>query len=248
MGIQLKSESDIAIMVEGGKKLGRVRDELVQAIKPGLDVGQLEQLARQRIREIGGEPNFCLTKNYPYSICVSLNDEIVHGMPKDKVIKDGDVVGIDVGMLYQGWHLDTAVTVGVGKISASDQKLLKVTKRALELALAQVKPGIKLGVISHLIQKYVESNGFCVLRKYTGHGIGRDLHEEPKIPNFGSPDEGPVLETGMVLAIEPMVAKGDCEVVVADDGWTAKMKNGSKGAHFEHTVAITKTGCRVLTA
>lgn len=248
MSIELKTQQDIDIMSEGGKKIAHVRDELANSIKPGLEVGKLEKMAREGIAKAGGEPNFCLTKDYPYSICVSINDEIVHGMPKDKIIKNGDVVGIDVGMLYKGWHLDTAITVGIGDISADDKKLLKITKIALDLAIKELRPGIKLGKIQHLIQKYVEDNGFCVLRNFTGHGIGRSLHEDPKIPNFGDPNEGPILEEGMVLAIEPMVSKGDCKIVVAQDGWTAKVANGASGAHFEHTIAITKFGCRVLTA
>lgn len=247
MAIPLKTPEQIELMAKGGAKLAKVRDQLAQMVRPGLKVDELEQAARSLIAQAGGEPNFCLTKDYPYSICCSINEEIVHGLPKGKTIKAGDAVGIDVGMRYQGWHLDTAITVGVDDISLQDQKLLKVAKTALELAIAQLKPGIKLGKISHLIQNYVEQHGFSVLRNLTGHGIGRQLHEEPKVPNFGNPDDGPVLETGMVLAVEPMVSTGDFKTLTKDDGWTVVLADGSHGAHFEHTVAITKTGVRILT-
>lgn len=247
MTIKLKTNAEIAVMEQGGGKLAKIRTELAAMIQPDLHVKELEKASRLLISKAGGTPNFCLTKTYPYSICVSINQEIVHGMPRDKIFKNGDVVGLDIGMLYKGWHLDTAVSVGVGKITNEDKRLLKITKTALDLAIKELKPGIKLGKIQHLIQKYVEENGFCVIRNFTGHGIGRSLHEEPKIPNFGDPNEGPVLLEGMVLAIEPMVAKGDCKVSVAADGWTAIMANGSHSAHFEHTIAITKTGCKVLT-
>lgn len=247
MSIELKTNAEIAVMSEGGAKLAKIRNELAAIIKPGLHAKELESTSRRLISNAGGTPNFCLAKNYPYSICVSINDEIVHGTPKDKIIKGGDIVGLDVGMLYKSWHLDTAVTVGVGEINDADKQLLKITKTALDLAIEELKSGIKLGKIQHLIQKYVEDNGFCVLRNFTGHGIGHSLHEDPKIPNFGDPNEGPILEEGMVLAIEPMVSKGDCKIVVGNDGWTAKLLNGAKGAHFEHTVAITKNGCKVLT-
>lgn len=248
MAIPIKTNSDIALMAQGGAKLAKIRDHLASLIKVGLKVEELEKIARQEIKKAGGKPNFCLVGNYPYSICVSFNNEIVHGMPVNKTIARGDIVSLDIGMLYKGWHLDTATTVGIENISVENKKLIDVTKTALNKALALLKPGIKLGLIQNAIQEYVEQNGFCLIRNYTGHGIGRALHEDPKIPNFGNPDAGPELKEGMVLAIEPMVSSGDCNVEVAADGWTAKMENGANGAHFEHTIAITKTGCHVLTS
>lgn len=247
MSIPIKNLEEIEIMAEGGGKLAVIRDKLASIVWSGLDAKQLELAARRLIKQAGGEPNFCLTKNYPYSICVSINDEIVHGIPNDKKIKQGDIVGIDVGMLYKGWHLDTATTIGAGKISENDQKLLRIAKTALDKAIAMIKRGIKLGVVQNTIQTYVESSGFSLIRNFAGHGIGRELHEQPRISNIGKADEGPVLEEGMVLAIEPMVSAGGYEVKIAKDGWTAILADGSHGAHFEHTVAVTKNGARVLT-
>lgn len=247
MAIELKSEQEIKDMAEGGRKLGKIRDRLAALVKPDLNVEELEQNARDLIKKARGVPNFCLTKDYPYSICCSVNDEIVHGFPANKIIRAGDIVSIDVGMLYNSWHLDTATTVGVGKISTDDQKLLDVTKSSLDLAIKKIKPMIKLGVIQHFIQTYVEQNGFCVIRNLTGHGIGRKLHEDPKIPNFGNPNEGPFLQEGMTLAIEPMVSSGDCKTIIGIDGWSVKMANNAHAAHYEHTIAVTAKSAKILT-
>ncbi len=234
------------------KKAGRICAELLRSIKslirPGINTKELDIFAEKFINEKGAKPAFKGYRGYPATICVSINEEIVHGIPHDnKKIKEGDLVSIDVGVNFQGFYADAAKSFGVGKIKKVLKKLLKVTYQALLLGIKKAKAGNYVGDISSAIQNFVEKNGFNVIREYTGHGIGRNLHEAPQIPNFGREREGERLEEGMVLAIEPMVAAGSYEVIVLDDGWTAITKDRLPAAHFEHTVLVTKKGGYILT-
>jgi len=248
-----KTSSEIEIMAEGGKILAAILRELALAVKPGIKTKELDLLAHGLCREHKVAPAFLgyavAGKKYPASLCVSVNDEVVHGIPSDRVLQKDDMVGLDMGVVYQGWNLDSAVTVEVQseKRKAKNEKLIAVTREALNLGIAQAKPGNHIGDISHAIQQYIESNGFAVVRDLVGHGVGRKLHEEPAIPNFGKPGDGAELREGMVIAIEPMVTAGGWRVRLAADHWTYKTKDGSLSAHFEHTVAITKNGPVVLT-
>lgn len=249
MNIPIKTQEEIELMHEGGQKLATVLDNIVKKTHEGVTGLEIERYAQELIREAGGKPSFPMfDKNYPYATCISIDDAIVHGLPSNKPFRIGQVVGIDIGMYCQGFHLDMATTVGIGHISAVAQKLLTATKQSLEKAIAVIKPGICLGLIGSTVQQYVERHGFLVIRQLTGHGIGRNLHEPPPIPNYGVPTNGPIIQDGMVLAIEPMVSQGGWEVVVdTADHWTVKIKDGSIGAHFEHTVAVMENGPLILT-
>lgn len=250
----LKTEEEIAIMAEGGRKLAKILRAIVKKVKPGVTTKELEDLANKLIKEEGGEPSFKGYGNHlaadPYdsALCVSINDEVVHASPlRGKVIKTGDLVSIDIGFKYQNYHTDMAVSVGVGKISPEAKKLLKVTKQALDRAIREIKPGVTLGDIGYIVQSFVEKNGFSVVRQLAGHGIGKEVHEDPQILNYGQPGKGLAIKEGMTLAIEPMVNAGGWEVVTLNDGWAVATADGSLSAHFEHTIAVTKNGCEVLT-
>jgi methionyl aminopeptidase len=226
-----------------------VLEELVRAAAPGVTTAELDRLARARTRALGAEPAFLGYHGYPAALCVSVNDEVVHGIPsEERVLAEGDVVGLDFGVVLDGWYGDSARTVPVGRISAAAARLLEVTEGALARAIAAARPGGRLGDLGAAVQAFAEPRGFTVVRDFVGHGIGRRLHEPPQIPNVGAAGTGPVLRAGMVLAIEPMVNAGGSEVSTLDDGWTAVTEDGSLSAHFEHTVAITDDGPRVLTA
>jgi methionyl aminopeptidase len=222
--------------------LGRIREE----IRAGVTTAELDRLADEFIRSKGGRPSFKGYRGYPASICSSVNDEVVHGIPGGRTLAEGDIVGIDVGVEMDGYHGDAAWTFPVGTISAEASRLLQVTREALERGIAQARPGNRIGDISHAIQTHVEAHGFSVVRALVGHGIGREMHEEPQVPNYGSPGRGPKLMVGQVLAIEPMVNVGVPDVVTRDDGWTIATEDGSLSAHFEHTVAVDVTGPRIL--
>lgn len=247
--ITIKTAEEIEIMKEGGRLLAKIVSRLADQVVSGNTGMKIEQLAQEMIKEVGGQPSFPLfTKNYPYATCISIDSAIVHGMATDEKFHDGQIVGLDIGLYYRGLHVDTAVTVGVGSISATAKKLIKVTRDSLYKAIKVVKQGIHVGLIGQTIQTTVEQQGFSIIRQLTGHGVGRKLHEEPRIPNFGRENEGPILKSGMTIAIEPMVSAGDWPVVVDQkDHWTVRLKDGSLGAHFEHTVAITDEGCTILT-
>lgn len=247
MKIHRKTIEEVELMAEGGQKLATVLQAVAQAVRPGISTQELEEMADRLLREAGGEPSFKGFHGYPAATCISVNEEVVHGIPGTRVLEAGDVVGIDVGLRYKGFCTDTAITVPVGKISHEAQKLLDVTREALSIGLEQVKPGNRIGDISAAIQQYVEPFGYGIVRDLTGHGIGRSPHEEPSIPNFGKAGTGPVIEEGMVLAIEPMVTLGRPEVKQLDDEWTIVTLDGSPAAHFEHTVAVTADGCQILT-
>lgn len=248
MAIQLKTREEIEIMVEGGQKLAAIIDAVKEAVKPGITTQALDELAAQLIEESGGQSSFKGFHDYPAVSCLSVNDEVVHGLPGARILKEGDLIGIDIGLRYKGYCTDSAVTVPVGKISQEASELLAVTNQSLDEALAILKPGILLGDIGSVIQQSVESHDFGVVRDLTGHGIGRNPHEEPAVPNFGKPGTGLKLQAGMVLAIEPMVTAGRPTIEQLDDGWTIVTRDHSLAAHVEHTIAIAEDGYRVLTA
>jgi methionyl aminopeptidase len=242
----LKTPGEIQLMDEANRIVHRVLEAMGQTIAPGVTSRELDRIAEKFIRDAGGVPAFLNYRGYPATLCISVNDVIVHGIPKDVPLKDGDIVGIDCGVLYKGYYGDAARTFAVGAIAPEAQRLLEVTEEALRRAVAQVRPGGRLSDIGHAVQKYAESHGFSVVREFSGHGIGTSLHEEPQIPNYGAPGKGPKLKPGMVLAIEPMVNAGSQGVRMDADGWTARTEDGSLSAHFEYSVAVTPTGARVL--
>ena len=242
----LKTPGEIQLMDEANRIVHRVLEAMGQAIVPGVTSRELDRLAEKIIRDAGGVPAFLNYRGYPATLCISVNDVIVHGIPKDVPLQEGDIVGIDCGVLYKGYYGDAARTFAVGQIAPEAQRLLEVTEESLRRAVAQVRPGGRLSDIGHAVQKYAESQGFSVVREFSGHGIGTALHEEPQIPNYGAPGKGPKLKPGMVLAIEPMVNAGGYGVRMDADGWTARTEDGSLSAHFEYSVAVTPTGARVL--
>ena len=245
--IPLKSEKDLEYLRASGKILSLVLKEVRKIIKPGITTNEIDRLAEDLILENNAQPAFKGYKGFPASACTSTNQEIVHGIPSGRKLVEGDIVSIDLGVNFCGYFSDSAVTLAVGKIEAKRKKLIDVAKRSLELGIKEARPGNHLSDISSSIQKYVENNGFSVVRQFVGHGIGSNLHEEPEIPNFGRPGEGPVLTEGMVLAIEPMINMGTWEAKIISNGWTAVTKDNLPSAHFEHTVAITKRGNEILT-
>ena len=247
--ISLKSPIEIKAMRDGGRILAKIMRQLVKAIQPGVSTLDLDKKADELVSKFGVKSAFKGYKGFPNTLCTSLNDEVVHGIPKEnRLIEGGDIVKLDMGIRYNGYFSDMATTTAVGEeISKDIKNLLEVTEQALKKGIDNAKVGNKLGEISYAIQEHVESHGLSVVRDLVGHGIGMNLHEDPKIPNFGGKDTEPILEEGMTLAIEPMVNIGTYEIFFMDDGWTAKTKDGKLSAHFEHTVAITKTGPQILT-
>lgn len=248
VAIVLKSAREIASMREAGRVVARTLAILRDAARPGVSTLDLDRLAYEAVTKAGAKPAFLGYRGYPASVCASINDEIVHGIPRrDRVLKEGDILSLDFGAIYQGYYGDSAITVPVGKVSAEAARLLQVTEESLEKGIAQALPGRHLGDISAAVQEHAEKAGFSVVRKYVGHGIGRAMHEKPEVPNFGTPGHGPALRPGLVLAIEPMVNTGTYETIELDDGWTVKTADGGLSAHFEHTVAITDGEPEVLT-
>jgi methionyl aminopeptidase len=246
--IPLKSEQELVLMRQGGKILAGILESLSKSIRSGISTLEIDRIAEDLMRQAKVESAFKGYKGYPACICISVNEEIVHGIPSQRLLKDKDIVSLDIGIYHQGYFTDAATTVSIGKIDRSSKRLIDVTKRALSEGIKKAKPGNRLTDISYSIQNYVEKNGFSVVREFVGHGIGRSLHEEPEIPNFGRPGEGPILKNGMVLAIEPMVNMGSWESEILDNGWTAVTKDRLASAHFEHTVAITSKGNEILTS
>ncbi|NLC95552.1 MAG: type I methionyl aminopeptidase, partial [Bacilli bacterium] len=232
---------------EAGRIVALTHQELKKHIKPGITTLELDQIAEDFIRSQGAIPSFKGYNGFPGSICASVNEELVHGIPGPRVLKDGDIISIDIGAMYNGYHGDSAWTYPVGKISDAAQHLLTVTEQALYEGLAQAKPGNRLSDISHAIQTYVEKHGYSVVREYVGHGIGQNLHEDPPVPNYGLPNRGPLLKKGMTLAIEPMVNQGKRDVRVLSNNWTVVTMDNSLCAHFEHTIVITDNGFEILT-
>lgn len=245
--IILKSASEIERMKVSGQIAGKILHNLGRLVSPGIETIELEKLAISQMRKEGCESSFHGYNGYPSYICVSVNEVVVHGMAGKYTLKEGDIVSIDVGVLKDGYHGDTAATFSVGNINSENKRLIKITEEALTEAINEAVSGRRLSDISHRVQTYVEANGFSVVRDFVGHGIGQDMHEEPQIPNFGPPNRGPVLKPGMVLAIEPMVNAGGYKVEVDDDGWTVRTKDKKHSAHFEHTVAITNAKAQILT-
>jgi len=245
--ISIKSQEEIATLREVGKSLAKIVGDLKRSLKSGITTKAVEELAEQLMVQYNVIPAFKGYRGFPGSVCISINEEVVHGIPSQRVIQEGDIVSLDVGISSQGFFSDTALTVGIGRIDAKLQKLLSVTKRALYQGIAQARVNNHLTDISHAIQSFVEANHFSVVRDFVGHGIGRLLHEEPEVPNFGEPHQGPILKEGMVIAIEPMVNLGTWKTKIKEDGWTVVTADGLPSAHFEHTIAITKNGAEVLT-
>ncbi|MDD5595417.1 MAG: type I methionyl aminopeptidase [Candidatus Omnitrophica bacterium] len=245
--IPLKCDKDLMMLTQSGKILARILKELKKAIKPGVSTQEIDNLADALLRREKVQAAFKGYRGFPASICISLNEEVVHGIPGTRIIKDGDVVSLDFGLNYEGYFSDAAFTLAVGKVNGKVKKLIEVTKTALSEGIKQALPENHLSDISYAIQNYVEKNGFSVVRQFVGHGIGTNLHEEPEIPNFGMKHKGPVIKSGMVFAIEPMVNMGTWECEILDNGWTAVTKDRMPSAHFEHTVAITNHGPEILT-
>lgn len=245
--IILKSKKEIELMREVGKIVGETHEILREAITPGISTLELDKIAEENIRKYNAVPSFKGYGGFPGSICASINEEVVHGIPGNKIVKEGDIISLDVGAYYKGYHGDSAKTHGVGQISEEDRKLIEVTKESFYEGIKFAKLGYRLSDISHAVQAHVEKNGFSVVRDLVGHGVGSDLHEDPQIPNYGMPGKGPRLQAGMVLAIEPMVNAGRYHVKVLADDWTIVTIDGRKSAHYEHTIAITEDEPLILT-
>ena len=245
--VHIKTPEEIEIIAENGKVLHNVLQTLASATKPGVTSLELNEIAEQIIAEAGATPSFKGYQGFPAAICASINDEVVHGIPDDRILQEGDIISIDAGVYKNGFHSDSAITVAVGKISKEAQKLMDVTKKALHMGIKVARPGERLGLIGYTIQTFVEKEGYGVVRELVGHGIGRDLHEEPSVPNYGSRDGGMILKEGMVIAIEPMITLGDYRVKMNHREWVVKTLDGELSAHFEHTLAITSKGARILT-
>lgn len=243
----IKSSEEIALMRKAGRVVATVLQRLKEEIKPGIKTGQLDLIAEKELQKWGAKASFKGYRGFPASLCVSVNEEIVHGIPGTRVLKEGDIVSLDFGAYLEGFHGDAAITVGVGRIDEGKQALLNVTEEALMVGIEAAQQGARLGDVSFAIQEYVETKGFSVIREYCGHGIGRDLHEDPQVPNFGDAGKGPVLQKGMVIAIEPMVAAGDWRTRVGGDKWVVSTMDNSLSAHFEHTIAIGDIKPEILT-
>jgi methionyl aminopeptidase len=246
--ILLKSPRELGHMRDAGRILAEVKDRLRAIVRPGITTKQIDQDVEAFIVSRGAQSAFKGYRGYPATVCISINEEVVHGIPSPKrKLREGDIVGLDLGCIVEGYYADCAITLPVGEVTARVQELLDVTRESLDKAIVQCRPGNRIGDVSHAVQTHCESHGFGVVRAFVGHGIGRDLHEEPQIPNYGDPGRGPALKVGMVLAIEPMVTMGAYDVRVLADRWTAVTVDGSLAAQFEDTIAITDNGPDVLT-
>ncbi len=243
----IKSEKEIQIIKEGGKILATVVKELEKMAKPGITTLELDRAAEALILSFGGKPAFKGYDGFPYSLCASVNENIVHGFPSDYVLKNGDILKLDLGVLYNGYNTDMAITVAVGEVSFEAKRLMNVTKKSLRLGIKKAKIGNTIGDIGNTVGRFIEDQGFGVVRDLCGHGIGKNVHEDPKIPNFGKRGTGEKLAEGMVICIEPMVTMGDWQIKRSKDGYGYQTKDDSLSAHFEHTLAITKNGPVVLT-
>jgi methionyl aminopeptidase len=247
--IVCRSAAELEKMRDAGRLVGEVLTELTGLVAPGITTAELDDVAEQRIRKAGAIPAFKGYHGYPATICASINEEVIHGIPSGRrILNEGDVISIDVGASLDGYYGDSAVTLAVGHVSEQAATLLRVTEESLYKAIERVRAGGRISDIGHAVQQHVEAYGFSVVREFVGHGIGQRMHEEPQVPNYGEPGRGPRLSEGMVLAIEPMVNAGKPAVKVLADGWTAVTRDGSLSAHFEHTVAVTADGPRILTA
>ncbi len=245
--IILKSRHEIEKMKISNRIVVEVLEEIKKKIRVGVTTIELDRLAESVILKKGGTPAFKGYRGYPNSLCISINEQVVHGIPSNRRLKDGDLVSIDLGVYHDGYYGDAAITVGAGEITPEAKRLLDATQKALYIGIEKARAGNHLSDISNAVQMYVEGEGFSVVRAFVGHGIGTSLHEEPQVPNFGEAGKGPLLKSGMVLAIEPMVNAGVCDVEVLEDDWTVVTADGSLSAHFEHTVAVTDNGVEILT-
>jgi len=247
IGVIIKSSQEIAIMREAGRIVAAVIEALNRQVRPGVTTRELDDVAVREVKKRGAIASFKGYRGYPASICTSVNEEVVHGIPGARVLKAGDIISLDVGAMVNGFHADAAVTLGVGKISSDAQVLIDTTKGALEAGIAAARNGARLGDVSAAIQAYAESRNFSVVREYVGHGIGRDLHEDPQVPNFGIAGEGILLKKGMTMALEPMLNAGVWRTKVTDNKWTVVTADGKLSAHFEHTIAIVDSVPEILT-
>lgn len=245
--ITVKSSEEIKIMREGGRILAKITEELEKMVKPGITTQILNRAAQALVLKSGGTCSFLGYQGYPACLCASINEEIVHAIPSGRVLKEGDIISLDIGILYQGFHTDMAVTVPVGKVSPEINRLIRVTKKALKRGIKKVRPGNTFGDISNTIQRYIEDQGFAVVKNLCGHGIGKTLHEDPEILNYGTRHSGPEIKPGMVFCLEPMVAVGTGEIKKSKDGQAYETADGSLSAHFEHTMVATKNGVQILT-
>jgi methionyl aminopeptidase len=245
--IPIKTPQEIEIMAQGGRILAKIIRELKTKVEPGVTTQELDKLAQELIFNYGAKPGFKGYQGFPAVLCVSINEQIVHGVPSKRKLIEGDVLSLDLGIIYKGFYVDMAVTVPIGSVSPEVNRLIRVTKKALKRAIARAKPGKTIGDISQAIQKYVEDQDFQVIRELCGHGIGQQLHQAPEIPNFGQRHKGPTLKPGMVLALEPMVTMDQPGIKKGPDGFVYQTADNSLSAHFEHTVAVTEKGPRILT-
>ncbi len=245
--ILIKTPEEIQIMAEGGKLLSKIVKVLEKKIKPGIKTKELDRAIEALIFNCGGKPNFKGQDGYPAALCTSINEEIVHSVPSKRILKEGDIITLDCGLLWKGFHTDMAVTIPVGKISSQAEKLIQSTKEALKKGIKKVRPGNTFGDIGNAIQEYAESQGFNVVRELCGHGIGRNLHEDPQILNYGKKHSGLKIKEGMVFCIEPMLTAGNWKIKKSKDGYSYETEDGSLSAHFEHMMAVTKNGVKVLT-
>jgi len=247
MGIILKSPREITQMRGAGRVVAAILEEVGKKVRPGITTVELDDIAVSEVKKRGAEASFKGYRGFPASICTSVNEEVVHGIPGSRVLQEGEIISLDFGALMNGFHGDAAVTVGVGKISTEAQKIIDATRDALQAGIAAARIGARLGDVSAAIQSYAEARGFSVVREYVGHGIGRELHEDPQVPNFGVTGEGPVLQKGMTMALEPMLNAGGWRTSVAEDKWTVVTADGRLSAHFEHTIVIDENGPGILT-
>jgi methionyl aminopeptidase len=247
--ILLKNREEIEKIRTASRYAAEMIHELQAYVKEGVRTTDLEAACEERLGRMDRvRPAFKGYNGFPYCLCVSVNDEVVHGMPSERTLREGDIVSIDFGVLYDGFYGDVAVTYPVGSITDKAARLLEVTEKSLYLGIDQAKEGNRLFDISHAVQSFVERNGYSVVREFVGHGIGRDLHEEPQVPNFGAKGTGPRLKAGMVIAIEPMINEGKGDIIIRENGWTAATRDGKLSAHFEHTVAVTEKGAEILSS
>lgn len=243
----IKVPEEIEIMIEGGKILAKIMKELKKKVRPGITTKELDRMAEYLILKSGGKCSFKGYEGFPACLCTSINEEIVHAVPSDRVLREGDILSLDLGIFYKGFHTDMAVTLPVGKVDSEVQRLIQVTKKALEKGIKKIRPGNTFGDIGNTIQRYVEFQGFNVVRDLCGHGIGKELHQEPKILNYGERGSGQEIKKDMVFCIEPMVTMGDWRIKKTPDGYGYQTADGSLSAHFEHTIAVTRDGGKILT-
>jgi methionyl aminopeptidase len=245
--ITLKSARELEIMRRSGKVTSAVLSDLIRAAKPGMTLREIDRMAEKGIRDRGGVPTFKGYHGFPASICASVNEVVVHGIPGDRTLKDGDILSIDIGTTFEGYVSDTAITIGIGNVSAQAQRLMRVTQECLMIGIGAMKKGNRLSDIGHAVQTHAEAAGYGVVRALVGHGVGKKMHEEPQVPNWGSPGQGITMKPGLVIAIEPMITEGTYEVETLSDKWTVVTQDGKLAAHFEHTIALTEDGPRILT-